>query len=127
MEFIASRGDLLHELQLVQGIVERKSTIPILANLLIEADGDGLRIAATDLEVGIESRCAAEVRKPGSITLNARRLHDIVRRLPQAQIGLKREDDAWVRIECETIRYRIAGQSEEANRENRRVEFITSE
>jgi DNA polymerase-3 subunit beta len=111
MNFIVSRGVLLHELQLVQGIVERKSTIPILANLLMETGKEGLRIAATDLEVGIETHCEAEVRKPGSITLNARRLHDIVRRLPEAQVGFQQDEDgAWVRIECESIRYRIAGQ-----------------
>lgn len=112
MDFIVGRADFLRELQLVQGIVERKSTIPILSNLLLSATDDGLRMVATDMDVGIEARCNAEVKEAGNITLNARRLMDIVRKLPEAQVGLRVEDETWVRIECETIRYRIAGQDE---------------
>jgi DNA polymerase-3 subunit beta len=112
MDFVVGRTEFLRELQLVQGIVERKSTIPILSNLLISATDGGLRLVATDMDVGIEARCRAEVKAEGSITLNARRLMDIVRKLPEAQVGLRIEDETWVRIECETIRYRIAGQDE---------------
>ena len=58
MELVVRKTDLLRELQLFQGIVERKNTIPILANVLLEAKGDELRLLATDLEVG----CAADAR-----------------------------------------------------------------
>jgi DNA polymerase-3 subunit beta len=64
MELVARKTDLLRELQLFQGIVERKNTIPILANVLIEAKGDEVRMLATDLEVALRSRCAATVVKP---------------------------------------------------------------
>ena len=63
MELVVRKNDLLRELQLFQGIVERKNTIPILANVLIEADGDSVRLLATDLEVGLRSKCEASVAK----------------------------------------------------------------
>ena len=68
MELVVRKSDLLRELQLFQGIVERKNTIPILANVLLEADGKEVRMLATDLEVGLRSRCEAAVGKPGSLT-----------------------------------------------------------
>ena len=60
MEFSVQRADLLKEVALCQGVVERKTTIPILANLLLEASADSLRITATDLELGIRSSCPAK-------------------------------------------------------------------
>src|SRR6266576_1682414 len=69
MELVVRKNDLLRELQLFQGIVERKNTIPILANVLMEAKGDEVRFLATDLEVGLRSKCAASVAKSGSLTL----------------------------------------------------------
>ena len=65
MELVVRKTDLLRELQLFQGIVERKNTIPILANVLLEANGDEVKLLATDLEVGLRSKCAASVTKSG--------------------------------------------------------------
>ena len=65
MELVVRKNDLLKELSLLQGIVERKNTIPILANVLIEATKDGISLLATDLDVGLRSRCEATVSKPG--------------------------------------------------------------
>ena len=73
MELVVRKTDLLRELQLFQGIVERKNTIPILANVLIEADGDQVKLLATDLEVGLRSRCAASVGKSGALTRPAKK------------------------------------------------------
>ena len=67
MEIVVRKNDLLRELQLFQGIVERKNTIPILANVLMEAKGDQLQLLATDLEVGLRSCCAASISKEGSL------------------------------------------------------------
>ena len=83
MELVVRKNDLLRELQLFQGIVERKNTIPILANVLIEAKGDEVRMLATDLEVALRSRCAASVAKSGSLTLPAKKLYEIVKALPE--------------------------------------------
>jgi DNA polymerase III sliding clamp (beta) subunit (PCNA family) len=63
MELVVRKTDLLRELQLFQGIVERKNTIPILANVLLEANGTEVKMLATDLEVGLRSKCPATVSK----------------------------------------------------------------
>ena len=90
MELNVRQSDLLRELQLFQGIVERKNTIPILANVLLEANGDGaLQMLATDLEVGLRSRCEAEISEPGSLTIPAKKLFEIVRALPETEIRIR--------------------------------------
>jgi DNA polymerase III subunit beta len=89
MELVVRKTDLLRELQLFQGIVERKNTIPILANVLIEADGDQVKLLATDLEVGLRSRCSASVTKGGSLTLPAKKLYEIIKALPETDIRIE--------------------------------------
>jgi DNA polymerase III subunit beta len=91
MELVVRKNDLLRELQLFQGIVERKNTIPILANVLMEAKGEEVRFLATDLEVGLRSRCAASVAKGGSLTLPAKKLYEIVKSLPETDIRIAEE------------------------------------
>lgn len=88
MELVVRKSDLLKELSLLQGIVERKNTIPILANVLIDATKDGLFLLATDLDVGLRSRCEASVTKPGTLTLPAKKLFEIVNALPETEIRL---------------------------------------
>ena len=91
MEFVVRKNDLLRELQLFQGIVERKNTIPILANVLMEAKADEIRFLATDLEVGLRSKCKATVTKPGSLTLPAKKFYEIVKSLPDTDIRVSEE------------------------------------
>jgi len=88
MELVVRKNDLLRELQLFQGIVERKNTIPILANVLMEAKGDNVRFLATDLEVGLRSQCAAQVEKSGSLTLPAKKFYEIIKSLPETDIRI---------------------------------------
>src|SRR6186997_3004944 len=94
MELVVRKSDLLRELQLFQGIVERKNTIPILANVLIEADADQVRLLATDLEVGLRSKCAAAVAKGGSLTLPAKKLYEIVKALPETDVHIEEDRNA---------------------------------
>jgi DNA polymerase III subunit beta len=91
MELVVRKNDLLRELQLFQGIVERKNTIPILGNVLMEAKDDEVRFLATDLEVGLRSKCAASVAKSGSLTLPAKKFYEIVRSLPETDIRIAEE------------------------------------
>ena len=91
MELVVRKNDLLRELQLFQGIVERKNTIPILANVVMEADRDEVRLLATDLEVGLRSRCAASVAKSGSLTVPAKKLYEIVKALPETDVRIEEE------------------------------------
>ena len=109
MELNIRQTELLKELQLLQGIVERKNTIPILANVLIEAEDGGseVRLAATDLEVGLRSRCAATVVEGGSVTLPARKLYEIVRALPDTEIRIAEPSSGTVNVTAERFNSRI--------------------
>src|SRR5262247_2833513 len=100
MEFSVRKFDLLQELTLIQGVVERKTTIPILANVLVKAEGGELRIAATDLEIGLKSVCVSKTTVPGTVTLPAKRLYEIVRALPDKEIKFKRGEANWVSVTC---------------------------
>lgn len=91
MELVVRKNDLLRELQLFQGIVERKNTIPILANVLLDAKDGQVTFLATDLEVGLRSHCDATVSKPGSLTLPAKKLFEIVKSLPETDIRIAEE------------------------------------
>jgi DNA polymerase III subunit beta len=106
MELVVRKTDLLRELQLFQGIVERKNTIPILANVLIEADGDEVKLLATDLEVGLRSRCAASVSKGGSLTLPAKKLYEIVKALPETDVRIE-EDKNGVKVAADRFDSRM--------------------
>jgi len=113
MELTVQKNDLLRELHLTQGVVERKTTIPILGNLLLEASGEGLQMAATDLELGIRTSCPAKVKKEGAGTVPARRLFEIVRILPDAEIKLKLLDNHRVELKCERSQFKLVGMAKE--------------
>jgi DNA polymerase-3 subunit beta len=106
MELVVRKTDLLRELQLFQGIVERKNTIPILANVLIEASGDEVKLLATDLEVGLRSRCAASVTKGGSLTLPAKKLYEIIKALPETDVRIE-EDKNGVKVAADRFDSRM--------------------
>jgi DNA polymerase III subunit beta len=109
MEFTVKKSDLLKELDLAQGVVEKKATIPILSNLLLEAEADHVRLSATDLELGIYTKFAAKVKKQGAGTIPARRLVEIVRSLPDAEIRLKMLENYWVQLTCERSSFKLVG------------------
>jgi len=106
MELVVRKNDLLRELQLFQGIVERKNTIPILANVLMEAKGDQISFLATDLEVGLRSKCAGTVTKPGALTLPAKKFYEIVKSLPETDIRIA-EDKGGVKIAADRFDSRM--------------------
>lgn len=110
MEFVIKKGDLVRELQTVTGVVEKRATLPILANLLLEAEGDCLHVGASDLEITIRGRAKATVVKQGSVTLPAGKLHEIARSLPEAEVQFKLLERNQVQISCDRTRYKIAGQ-----------------
>jgi DNA polymerase-3 subunit beta len=114
MEFTVSKAELVRELGLSQGVVEKKTTIPILSNVLLEAKGDRLSLTATDLELGLRTSCPAKVKKEGSGTVPARKLLDYVRLLPDADITVKFTENQWANFSCGRSRTRIAGMSRES-------------
>ena len=107
MELVVRKTDLLKELQLFQGIVERKNTIPILANVLMEAKGDKVRMAATDLEVGLRGSCPASIAKPGALTLPAKKFFEIVKELPETEIRIEEEKNGAVKIAADRFESRM--------------------
>jgi len=114
MEFSVSKSDLVRELALTQGVVEKKTTIPILSNILVETDHDQVWLTATDLELGIRCACPARIKKEGAGTIPARRLLDYVRLLPDADVQVKLADNQWASFVCGRSRTRIAGMSRES-------------
>ena len=113
MEFSAKKSDLLRELDLAQGVVERKTTIPILSNLLLEVADSSLQLSATDLELGVRCGCPAKVKKDGSGTVPAKRLLDIVRSLPEAEIKFKVLENHWVQLNCERSSFKLVGMAKD--------------
>lgn len=110
MQFVAKKKNLLDEISLVQGVVEKRSTRPILANALLEATNRGIAVYATDLEVGMSSFFEAEVGREGAITAPAKKLADIVRLLPDApDVSIEVMENSYLRITCGRIEYKIAG------------------
>src|SRR5215813_638746 len=98
MEITINRGELLKELTATQGVVERKTTIPILSNFLFEAGGDRLAITATDLDLSLRTSSPAKVKKEGSCTVPARKLYDYVKLLGEGDISIKLLENHWVQI-----------------------------
>ena len=114
MEFTVTKTDLARELGLSQGVVEKRTTIPILSNVLIEAQQDRINLTATDLELGIRCSCPAKVKKEGAGTIPARKLLDYVRLLPDADLSMKFQENHWANITCGRSRTKIAGMSRES-------------
>jgi len=107
MELRAQKSDLLEEMQLVQGIVETRATIPILANLLLRTGDDCVEIVATDLQVGFRTRAAARISKPGATTVAAKKIYEILRELPDLEVELRQVDSTTVEILCGDARFRL--------------------
>jgi DNA polymerase-3 subunit beta len=114
MEFTVSKADLVRELNLSQGVVEKKTTIPILSNILLEAKGSRVFLTATDLELGICCSCPAKVKKEGAGTVPAKRLLDYVRLLPDTDLTIKFLENHWASLICGRSRTKMAGMSRES-------------
>ena len=114
MEFTVSKADLVRELNLSQGVVEKKTTIPILSNILLEAKGGRVILTATDLELGIRCSCSAKVKKEGAGTVPAKKLLDYVRLLPDTDLTIKFLENHWASITCGRSKTKMAGMSRES-------------
>ena len=113
MEFSVKKFDLLNELDMTQGVVERKTTIPILGNLLCEASGNRITLTATDLELSIRTSCEAKVKKEGAGTIPAKKLLELVRLLPEGEIRFKLLENHWVQILADRKTYKMVGMAKD--------------
>jgi DNA polymerase-3 subunit beta len=109
MEVLLERDAFLRGVQMVQNIVEPRQTLPILSNILLEGEGETIRVTATDLEVGARVTVPARVANKGAVTVSARKLAEIVKELPAAALTLRVGDNAAVSIRCAGVSYRLVG------------------
>jgi len=109
MEIKAKRDDLLATLYWTQSIVERRNTMPILANVLFEASKGSIRVTATDLEVGVRGEVDGDIVKEGIVTVNAKKIYEIIREVPNEQVHLKRLENDWVEIRSGKSVFKIVG------------------
>lgn len=118
MKLTINKGELQTGLSRLQGIVEKRNSMPILANVLMSAsnkgkEGEHLQLAATDLEVGIQSSHEAKVTTAGGVTVSAKKLFEIVRELPDEDIHLEATANGYLNIKCARSNFTLAGTSTE--------------
>jgi len=111
MNFTIEKEVFLKGLARVQGIVEKRNTIPVLSNVLLEGVDGELCLTATDLEVGMQSTYPAKIRKPGKITVSAKKLYEIIKELPDNEISFNAKDNCWIEVECGKAQFNIVGLS----------------
>ncbi|MFK5925163.1 MAG: DNA polymerase III subunit beta [Desulfuromusa sp.] len=111
MQFTISKNVFLEGLTKVQGIVEKKHTMPILANVLIEAKNNEIIITATDLEVGLKTKYEAKIIEEGKITVSAKKLYEIIKELPDKEINFNSKNNFWVEIKCHKSLFNLVGLS----------------
>lgn len=109
MDLVVDRPSLQSALTLVQGIVERRNTVPILGHVLLEPEGTGLRLSATDLEVGIRTEVACRTTEKGAITLNARKLFEVVREGAGEEVEMRSLEGDWIEVKCGRAKFKMMG------------------
>jgi DNA polymerase-3 subunit beta len=113
MKFKIKKEEFLKGLSRVQSVADRRNTMPILSNVLIEAAEGGISITATDLEIGIRGLYQAEVEEPGGVTLSARKLYEIVRELPQEEVSVESAENNWATIKSGSAVFKFTGLAKE--------------
>jgi len=113
MQFTIEKDVFLKGLAKVQGIVEKRNTIPILANVLIEAGESAIQITATDLEVGMQASYPAQIKSSGKVTVSAKKLFEIIKELPEGEVSFAAKENCWIEIRCGKALFNIVGLSAE--------------
>ncbi len=109
MEFEIGRAEFLEGMRLTQGVVERRNTLPILSNALIEPADGGVSILATDLDVGVRRSCKAKVKGTGAITVNARKLFELVKEMAGDVIHVRGLENHRVEVQSGKTRLNLVG------------------
>src|SRR5690606_923894 len=109
MKFTITREQLSEGVSAVNAAVPAKTTLPVLANILLEATKDGLRLSGTDLDISVGTTVPASVDQEGAITLPARKLAELVRELPSAGIRVTTQGEQRVTIECGRSKFKLLG------------------
>ncbi|NGZ10376.1 MAG: DNA polymerase III subunit beta [Nitrospira sp. LK70] len=109
MKVRIERDELLTGLQRVQGVVEKRNTMPILSNILFEAKQEGIEIVATDLEIGVRGLYKATVIETGGVTISARKLFEIIKEVPPGEVELTSADNNWTTIQAGKSQFKVVG------------------
>ncbi len=109
MNFTIEKEIFVKALGRIQGIVEKRNTIPVLSNVLLESGNGELHLTATDLEVGMRSSYPANIQKPGKITVSAKKLYEIIKELPDREINFKAKDNCWIEVNCGKAQFNVVG------------------
>ncbi len=114
MEFTVNKADITAGLYKAQGVVDRKSTVNILSQVLIESTSSTeVRFTCTDYDIVLTGNYPAEVTEPGRVAIGARNLFDVVKALPDKPINIRRLENHWVELKCGSSRFKLAGLSPE--------------
>lgn len=111
MNFTIDRETFLKGLARIQGIVEKRNTIPVLSNVLLEGKDGELILTATDLEVGMRSSYPAEIHRPGKITVSAKKLYEIVKEMTDGHVSFNTKENSWIEVKCGKAFFNIVGLS----------------
>lgn len=111
MKMTLRTAELARALYRAQGVADKKSTMPILAHVLLEASDNGLTVSATDLDVGLSGTYSADVQEPGSVAVHAKQLYEVIKSLPSEHVELERQENHWVEIKSGSGRFRLVGMS----------------
>src|SRR6187399_89082 len=109
MRFTISREKLQEGLQAVTAAVPAKTTLPVLANLLVETTERGIRLSATDLDIAVSTEVSADVETAGAITIPAKKLGEIARELPPSPVKMSASGEQRVTIECGRSKFKLLG------------------
>lgn len=112
MEVTCPKAELVKGIQTVQGAISTRTTLPILSNLLLETKESELHLAATDLEIGIECLIPAKITDPGGVTIPARKIGEIIRELPEAEVKISTKD-SLITIKCQKSVFKVSGLNRE--------------
>lgn len=109
MKVILDRDELQKVLARMQGVIEKRSTYPILSHVLFATNGDEISVEATDLQIGIRETMKAKISEGGRMCLPARKLYDIVRELPPQEVQLSSSDNFWANLKCGSVSLELPG------------------
>jgi len=109
MKFKINKKDFLKILQRIQGIVEKRNSMPVLSNILIDVKADKVFVISTDLEIFIKDSCEAEIEKEGSITVNAKKIYEIIKELPDDLITVSLGEADKVTVKGGRAKFKIPG------------------
>jgi DNA polymerase-3 subunit beta len=109
MDFEIDKREFLKGLGLMQSVAGRRTTLPILSHILLEAEKNYISLTGTDLETGIREELTAKIDQEGKASVSAKKIFEIVKELPEETIHIKKKENQWITIQCGKSVFNLAG------------------